>query len=74
VSFHRSVSFTVFDALGNPLLHTIYQKDEALDLSYHISLEGGGKISDKVSIGLVLDIFSYQIFGDITTLGISLTF
>lgn len=39
------------------------------DIGYDLSLEGGGQLSDKISLGLCLQIYSYQIFGDIITLG-----
>lgn len=58
---------------GNPLdIRT--HVDVASKLGYGLSLEGGGRVSDKVSIGLVVDIYSYNIFGDITVIGTNIQF
>lgn len=58
---------------GNPLdIRT--HVDIASKLGYGLSLEGGGRLSGKVSIGLALDVYSYYIFGDITVIGTNLHF
>lgn len=43
-------------------------------LGYGLSLEGGREVSDKISLGLILQIYSYQIFGDLITLGVNAHF
>ncbi|MBL7859834.1 MAG: hypothetical protein JNJ65_01650 [Cyclobacteriaceae bacterium] len=43
-------------------------------LGYGLSLEGGREVSDKISLGLILQIYSYQIFGDISTIGVNTHF
>jgi hypothetical protein len=43
-------------------------------LGYGLSLEGGGRVSEKVDLGLLLSIYSYQIFGDIIVLGVNAHF
>lgn len=56
---------------GNPIRTHM---DNASKLGYGLSIEGGGKLSEKVSIGLALDVYSYYIFGDITVIGTNLHF
>lgn len=36
---------------------------------YGLGLEGGGRISERVDISLFIQIYSYEIFGDIITIG-----
>ena len=36
---------------------------------YGLGLEGGSKVGEKVSLGLLLNIYSYDIFGDIIVIG-----
>jgi hypothetical protein len=50
------------------------QVETVSKLGYNLSLEGGGKLSEKVSMGLLLQIYSYQIFGDIIVLGPNIHF
>ncbi|GIL24477.1 MAG: hypothetical protein BroJett042_29900 [Bacteroidota bacterium] len=48
--------------------------DNASKLGYGLSLEGGGSLSEKVAIGLAVDVYSYDIFGDITVVGVNIHF
>lgn len=41
---------------------------------YGLSLEGGRFVSQKVALGGLLQIYSYEIFGDITVLGVNARF
>jgi hypothetical protein len=43
-------------------------------LGYGLSLEGGAYISKKTALGLCLNIYSFQIFGDIIVLGLNTRF
>ncbi|HMR57436.1 MAG TPA: hypothetical protein PLM56_07410 [Cyclobacteriaceae bacterium] len=58
---------------GNPL-DVRTHVDVASKLGYGLSLEGGGRLSEKVALGLALDVYSYYIFGDITVIGANLHF
>ena len=48
--------------------------DIASKLGYGLSIEGGGRLSEKVSLGLALDVYSYYIFGDIIVIGPNIHF
>jgi hypothetical protein len=50
------------------------QVETVSKLGYNLSLEGGGKLSEKIAMGLVLQIYSYQIFGDIIVIGPNIHF
>lgn len=67
-------SFTTFDGAGNPITTEIIKFENSTQLGYHITVNGGSRISDKSSIGLSLDIFSYEIFGDIIVAGLKFSY
>lgn len=62
----------VFDMNGRYVTtYSPHIKETFTEMSLHVFLEGGGRVSDRVSLGLVIDVYSYHIFGDITVLGIN---
>lgn len=70
-AYFHSISIYQDDAF-NQSPYTHY--DVASRLGFGLSMEGGGKVSEKVSLGLVLIVYSYYIFGDITVLGVNAHF
>lgn len=40
-------------------------------IGYGLALEGGRSVSEKVGLGLTIQVYSYQIFGDIITIGLN---
>lgn len=50
------------------------QVETVSKVGYGLSLEGGGRLSNKLSLGLMLQIYSFQIFGDIIVIGPNVRF
>ncbi|MBX2895282.1 MAG: hypothetical protein KF856_09730 [Cyclobacteriaceae bacterium] len=71
-SIYRNLTLTAFDEFGNPFQYVVPKQEVLTKVGYHVGMLGGANLSEKVSFGLSLDIYSYQIFGDIVTIGIDL--
>lgn len=76
-NFNRNRNFVRLSA-GPSYFHYNYlaagsqaEYDAASRFGYGLGLEGGGNLSEKVSMGLMLNIYSYHIFGDIIVVGIN---
>lgn len=70
-AYFHSVSY---DGYLAPYHRAEVDYDFANRLGFGLMLEGGGKISDRLSLGLLLNVDSYYIFGDITVLGVNAHF
>lgn len=67
------VSSYIPDQTGNLILVERMVRDYNSRLGYYVGISGGRQISDKVSLGLILDIYSMEIFAEVTTLGVLAT-
>ncbi|MBX2900852.1 MAG: hypothetical protein KF775_14465 [Cyclobacteriaceae bacterium] len=63
-------SFTTYDDNGTPVTTEVIKFENSTRLGYHLGLSGGSRISNLSTLGLCLDIHSYQIFGDILVVGL----
>jgi len=74
LNYIHSSSLLAQDVDPRSLYYNRAQVETVSKLGYYLSLEGGGKLSNKISMGLMLQIYSSQIFGDIIVIGPNIHF
>lgn len=68
LDYVHSYEFVAFELDQNGFYNST-TVDPISKFGYGLSLEGGGKLSEKASLSLIVQIYSFQIFADIFVIG-----